>query len=36
MNQTNWVQIKPQVNEYSEFLEIASDFGDPLEVVREA
>ena len=32
----NWYDIKPEVNEFSEFLEIASDFGDPLEVIREA
>ncbi|MFA6940655.1 MAG: ATP-binding protein [Clostridiaceae bacterium] len=32
----NWMEVKPKVNEFSEFLEIASDFGDPLELVREA
>ncbi|QGG47516.1 ATP-binding protein [Heliorestis convoluta] len=32
----NWTKIKPYVNEHYEFLEIASDFGNPLEVVREA
>jgi len=26
----------PQVNEVNEFLEIASDFEDPLEVIRES
>ena len=26
----------PQVNEVNEFIEIASDFEDPLEVIREA
>ena len=26
----------PKVNESAEFLEIASDFGDPLELFREA
>ncbi len=31
-----WEQIRPKVNETSEFLEIASDFGDPMEVFREA
>ncbi|MFC6794774.1 ATP-binding protein [Halobaculum halobium] len=27
---------KPSVNEVNEFLEIASDFQDPLELIREA
>jgi len=27
---------KPKVNEVNEFLEIASDFEDPLEVIRES
>ena len=31
-----WTEIKPQVNAEAEFLEIASDFGNPLEIVREA
>lgn len=31
-----WNKVKPNVNEFAEFLEIAGDFGDPLEVVREA
>ena len=31
-----WEDIKPQVNSEAEFLEIASDFGNPLEIVREA
>jgi len=26
----------PEVNEVQEFLEIASDFEDPLEIVRES
>lgn len=33
---SDWEQIKPVVNSESEFREIASDFGDPLEIVREA
>ena len=31
-----WEKIIPKVNESAEFLEIASDFGDPLEHFREA
>lgn len=31
-----WVEVEPKVNVYSEFKEIASDFGDPLELIREA
>jgi hypothetical protein len=31
-----WESITPQVNSEAEFLEIASDFGNPLEIVREA
>lgn len=33
---TEWKEIIPEVNQSVEFLEIASDFGDPLEVFREA
>jgi len=33
---SEWEQIQPRVNESSEFLEIASDFGDPMELFREA
>ena len=33
---SDWEQIQPKVNESSEFLEIASDFGDPMELFREA
>ncbi len=33
---TDWTDVKPQVNAEAEFLEIASDFGNPLEIVREA
>ena len=32
----NWEAIQPQVSSEAEFREIASDFGDPLEIVREA
>lgn len=32
----NWEEIKPQANSEAEFLEIASDFGNPLEILREA
>lgn len=32
----DWKDIKPKVNEEIEFLEIASDFGDPMELFREA
>jgi len=31
-----WDTIVPRVNIESEFKEIASDFGDPLEIVLEA
>ncbi len=31
-----WVEIVPHVNQQAEFLEIAGDFGDPLEVIRES
>lgn len=31
-----WEKIIPKVNESAEFLEIASDFGNPLELFREA
>ncbi len=33
---SDWEQIKPAISSESEFREIASDFGDPLEIVREA
>src|SRR6266851_4131396 len=32
----SWQLIQPRVSSESEFREIASDFGDPLEIVREA
>jgi hypothetical protein len=28
-----WEEVRPQVNSEAEFLEIASDFGNPLEIV---
>lgn len=31
-----WEKIIPKVNETAEFLEIAGDFGDPMELFREA
>ncbi len=31
-----WKQLSPQVNAEAEFWEIANDFGNPLEVLREA
>jgi hypothetical protein len=31
----DWVEIAPTVNAEAEFLEIASDFGNPLEIIRE-
>jgi len=34
--QENWTEIQPRVNEIVEFTEISTDFGDPLEVIREA
>src|ERR1700678_1320003 len=36
LNPTEWTEIKPLVNAEAELLEIASDFGNPLEIVREA
>lgn len=33
---SDWERITPKVNESAEFLEIASDFGDPNELFREA
>ena len=32
----NWEVIEPKVNQTAEFLEIAGDFGDPMELFREA
>jgi len=34
--QDQWEQIPPKVNNEAEFLEIANDFGNPLEILREA
>lgn len=31
-----WKQLSPEVNAEAEFLEIANDFGNPLELLREA
>src|ERR1700682_726036 len=31
-----WEHIPPTVNQEAEFWEIANDFGDPLEILREA
>jgi hypothetical protein len=31
-----WEQITPEVNSKAEFVEIVNDFGDPLELLREA
>ena len=33
---SNWVDISPKVSENAEFFEIANDFGNPLEIIREA
>ena len=33
---SEWDIIQPQVNSEAEFFEIVNDFGDPLEVLREA
>lgn len=33
---SEWEKIEPKVNEAAEFLEIAGDFGDPMELFREA
>jgi len=35
-NCVQWESFEPQVDVSSEFREIAGDFGDPLEIVREA
>lgn len=35
MQNLDWVNISPAVNSEAEFMEIASDFGNPLEIVRE-
>ncbi|OEU67069.1 MAG: hypothetical protein BA867_01190 [Desulfobacterales bacterium S5133MH16] len=36
MANNNWTDIKPEVNGSAEFFEIVNDFGDPMELVREA
>src|SRR5579859_3234558 len=33
---SEWINIKPCVHSEAEFLEIANDFGNPLEILREA
>lgn len=33
---SDWIKLTPHVNSEAEFLEIASDFGNPLEIIREA
>lgn len=33
---SDWETIEPKVNETAEFKEIAGDFGDPMEIFREA
>ena len=33
---SKWIEIDPQVNTEAEFLEIVHDFGNPLELLREA
>jgi hypothetical protein len=36
MDSNSWEAIHPEVNAEAEFFEILNDFGDPLEVLREA
>lgn len=36
MGENKWTEIEPKVNAAAEFMEIASDFGNPLELFREA
>ncbi len=36
MPNNNWTEIKPDVNGSAEFFEIVNDFGNPMELVREA
>jgi len=33
---SEWIKIEPKVKPEAEFLEIAADFGDPMEIFREA
>jgi hypothetical protein len=35
-SETSWQSVQPAVNSEAEFHEIAGDFGNPLEIVREA
>ena len=34
--ETTWQEIIPEVNGSAEFFEIVNDFGNPLEIIREA
>jgi Histidine kinase-, DNA gyrase B-, and HSP90-like ATPase len=36
MSTNDWEQIQPKVNAEAEFFEILNDFGNPLEILREA
>lgn len=36
MSTPDWEEVSPEVNAEAEFFEILNDFGDPLELVREA
>src|SRR4051812_911325 len=36
LNESNKFTIRPKVDETQEFIEIANDFSNPLELVREA
>ncbi len=36
MEKDQWEKIEPKVNAEAEFFEITSDFGNPLEILREA
>jgi hypothetical protein len=35
-DEIKWTQVEPRVSSAAEFLEIVNDFGNPLEIVREA
>lgn len=36
MKDNVWTAIEPEVNSSAEFFEIVNDFGNPMELVREA
>lgn len=36
LSKTEWENVQPKVNAEAEFLEILHDFGNPLEIIREA